>query len=93
MYTSHIETDLCLTTCCVNHPLITLNISGVAGCVADSNKICDLVSDVDMELKHLDRLFLKLRAMSFDAVGIMEMQEELHEYYREKTKSIGIDIC
>lgn len=63
------------------------------GCVADSNKICDLVSDVDMELKHLDRLFLKLKAMSFDAVGIMEMQEELHEYYREKTKSIGIDLC
>lgn len=33
VYTSHIETDLCLTTCCVNHPLITLDISGVAGTV------------------------------------------------------------
>lgn len=33
VYTSHIETDLCLTTCCVNHPLITLDISGVTGTV------------------------------------------------------------
>jgi len=33
VYTDHIETDLCLTTCCVNRPLITLDISGVAGTV------------------------------------------------------------
>ncbi len=33
VYTAHIETDLCLSTCCVNHPLITLDISGVAGTV------------------------------------------------------------
>lgn len=31
VYTDHIETDLCLVTCCANHPIITLNISGVAG--------------------------------------------------------------
>lgn len=37
VYTDHIETDLCLNTCCVNRPLITLNISGVAGTV---NHIC-----------------------------------------------------
>jgi len=62
------------------------------GYVADSNRICNLVSDVDIELKYLDRLYLKLKAISFDAVGVMDMQEELHEYYREKTKSLGIDI-
>lgn len=33
VYTSHIETDLCLVTCCVSHPNITLNISGVTGTV------------------------------------------------------------
>ena len=33
VYTDHIETDLCLNTCCVNRPLITLDISGVAGTV------------------------------------------------------------
>lgn len=34
VYTDHIETDLCLTTCCVNRPLITLDISGVSGTVS-----------------------------------------------------------
>lgn len=33
-YTTHIETDLVITTCCVNHPLITLSISGAAGSVS-----------------------------------------------------------
>lgn len=30
-YTAHLETDLCLVTCCANHPIVTLNISGVTG--------------------------------------------------------------
>lgn len=34
VYTDHIETDLCLNTCCVNRPLITLSIGGVAGTVS-----------------------------------------------------------
>lgn len=33
VYTDHIETDLCINTCCVNRPLITLDISGVDGAV------------------------------------------------------------
>lgn len=33
-YTDHIETDLVLSTCCVNRPIITLAISGVAGTVS-----------------------------------------------------------
>ena len=35
-YTRHIETDLEIIACCVNHPLITLAISGVAGSVTHS---------------------------------------------------------
>lgn len=62
-------------------------------CVADSLKINEYVKDVDQELKYLDQLFLKLKAISFDAVGVMDMQEELHDHYREKIKSIGVDIC
>jgi len=31
--TAHVETDLEIITCCVNRPLITLGISGVAGTV------------------------------------------------------------
>lgn len=63
------------------------------GCVADALKINEYIKDVDQELKCLDRLLLKLKAMSFDAVGMMDMQEELHEHYRQKTKDIGVDIC
>lgn len=37
VYTSHIETDLCINTCCITHPSITVDISGVAGTV---NHIC-----------------------------------------------------
>lgn len=33
VYTDHVETDLCLNTCCVNRPLITLNVGGVTGTV------------------------------------------------------------
>jgi hypothetical protein len=36
-FTTHIETDLCINTCCVNSPVITLVISGVAGTV---NRLC-----------------------------------------------------
>ena len=36
-FTTHIETDLCLNTCCVNHPVISLVASGVAGTV---NRLC-----------------------------------------------------
>lgn len=63
------------------------------GLIADSLKVGELVKDVDMELKALNRLLLKLKAIAFDAVGVMDMQEELHEHYREKTRSIGVDIC
>lgn len=63
------------------------------GLIADSIKVGELVKDVDMELKTLNRLLLKLKAIAFDAVGVMDMQEELHKHYREKTRSIGVDIC
>lgn len=62
------------------------------GCVADFNRVCELITDVDQELKYLDRILLKLKAISFDAIGMMDMQEELHEHYAEKTRSIGVNI-
>lgn len=36
-YTTHIETDLMMSVCCVNQPSITVRIGGVAGTV---NHIC-----------------------------------------------------
>ena len=35
IFTAHIETDLCLNVCCVNQPVITLVVSGVAGTVTN----------------------------------------------------------
>lgn len=63
------------------------------GLIADSLRVGELVKDVDMELKNLNSLLLKLKAIAFDAVGVMDMQEELHEHYRENIRSIGVDIC
>jgi hypothetical protein len=63
------------------------------GCIADFCKIKSLVCDVDQELKSLDRLYLTLRATGYNEVYIASIQDGLHECYREKSKSIGIDIC
>lgn len=59
------------------------------GYVADSTMICGMVKDVDLELKTLDRIFLRLRAVTFDPIETMDMQDELHEHYKEKIKDIG----
>ena len=63
------------------------------GYVADANKINKLIRDVDHELKCLERRIIELRAVDYDAVYIMEIQNCLHEYYKEKTKEIGVNIC
>lgn len=63
------------------------------GHIADFNKINSLISDVDMELKALDRLIIDLKACGYNEVYIATMQSELHEKYRQMTKDIGIDIC
>ena len=36
-YSMHIETDLCINTCCVSNPFITVTIGGVTGTV---NNLC-----------------------------------------------------
>lgn len=63
------------------------------GNIADFNKLNTLVCDVDMELKTIDRLYIKLCSVGFNDMYIASIQDELHEHYREKTKEIGIDIC
>lgn len=63
------------------------------GKVADFNKINDLLCDVDMELKYLERLILELKSVDYDDAYIGVMQDKLHEKYKEKTKEIGVDIC
>ena len=62
------------------------------GMVADFEIVGKLVSDVDKELKCLERLVLKLKAVDFDPVYITESQHDIHEKYKKKTKHLGIDI-
>ena len=64
-----------------------------AGEIAAACKVRQLVSDVDMELKDADRLALKMQAIDYDMPTMILMQDELHECYREKEKSVGVDIC
>lgn len=35
IFTTHVETDLCLNACCASNPVITLVVSGVAGTVTN----------------------------------------------------------
>lgn len=61
--------------------------------IADYNKINKLIQDVDMELKSVDRLLLKLQAVNYNDIYVVTIQDELHEKYRELSKNIGVDIC
>ena len=61
--------------------------------IADANKVNDLICDVDQELKRLTRKMLEYKAVNYDLNYIIYCQPEMHEYYKEKTKEIGVDIC
>lgn len=56
------------------------------GHVADFNMVNCLVCDVDCELKKLERLQLELKAVDYDATYIMEIQQCIHDKYKEKMK-------
>jgi hypothetical protein len=62
------------------------------GKIAYSNKIMDLICDVDKELKCVCRMWLKYKATDFDMTLIEQDQDELHKKYKNKTKEIGVDI-
>lgn len=61
--------------------------------VADFNKVNDLLKDVDMELKCLERLCIELKAVDYDCSYIEVLQDIYHEKYKEKAKLIGVDMC
>lgn len=63
------------------------------GYTADFNKVNDLVKDVDMEIKRLDRLCLSLRSVDYDPMYFVTIQDKLHEEYDKRTQEIGIAIC
>lgn len=61
--------------------------------MADYNKINNLLEDVDSELKYLERLCIELKAVDYDCSYIEILQDKYHEKYKEKSKSIGVDLC
>ena len=62
------------------------------GKIAYTNKIMDLITKVDCELKKVCRCLLKYKAVDYDMTFIMQEQPELHEKYKEKTKELGVNI-
>lgn len=63
------------------------------GHVADFNRVNELVTDVDKELKYLDRLLITLRSVAFNEVYVATIQEEIHEEYKKKTEKLGVNFC
>lgn len=79
------DTKCCLEECAKN--LLDM------GAIADFNKVQELIKDVDKELKKAERLYIKLCSVDFDPVYTMEIQPEIHEKYKAKTKRLGVKIC
>ena len=52
------------------------------GNIADANEVNRLVEDVTCELKMLYKVMLKLRAVGYDVVYILDMQSWLHKKYK-----------
>jgi homoserine kinase len=38
-------------------------------------------------------MHIRLKTIDYDMVAIDMMQDELHEQYRKKEESLGVDIC
>lgn len=57
----------------------------------DFNIVMNLLEDVQEELKKIYRMCGKLNDTAYDPVYIMEMQEELHECYKNKLKELKLN--
>lgn len=51
-----------------------------------------LLSDVDSELKELERSYIKLNAVNYNMEYIVSIQDMIHEEYEKKEKEIGIEF-
>lgn len=61
------------------------------GAIASANKVNELICDVDEELKCLEREILEFSAVGWDMVYIIEIQYDMHEKYKKKTKELTIE--
>lgn len=64
------------------------------GAVASANKVRELICDVDKELKCIQRSVLEYSAVGWDMSYIMYHQDEIHDYYEQKTADeIKVVMC
>ena len=62
-----------------------------AGSVADAIFVEELVEDVSEELKAAERMISDLISTGYDMVYITEVQADIHEKYKKKSKGIEVE--
>ena len=56
-------------------------------------KVKCLMEDSDQEVKHAERLCIKLEDVNYDIIAIEMMQDAMHEQFDETCRDIGVSIC
>ena len=56
------------------------------GEVADYEFVSDMICDVSKELEYAKRLYYKIGASGFDVIFLEEIQDEIHDKFKEKMK-------
>ena len=51
------------------------------------------MEDSDQEVKHAERLCIKLEDVNYDIIAIEMMQDAMHEQFDETCRDIGVSIC
>lgn len=51
------------------------------GCTTDSHQLLKMTLEVDDELRYLNKISLELKAISFDPVGTIDVQERVCKHY------------
>lgn len=62
------------------------------GMLVDYSYILDIVEDVCCEIKKIERMMLKMSGVDYDMTYIEEIQNNLHEKYKNKTHHVGKDL-
>ena len=51
------------------------------------------MEDSDQEVKHAERLYIKLEDVNYDIIAIEMMQDAMHEQFDEMCRGIGVSVC
>lgn len=61
------------------------------GDIGATNLICELIKDVDYELKQVNRKLLELKSIDYDLSIIVPAQTEIHNHYKSKEHKVKKD--